>query len=55
MASITIKWNSISDNVLFMANEDKLFLSNVKEWTEIGMDIGCIKRKRFCYNVVKSW
>jgi len=54
MASITIKWNSISDNVIFMANEDKLFLSNVKEWIEISMDIGCIRRKRFCYNIVKT-
>jgi len=47
MASITIKWNSISNNVLFMANKDKLFLSNVKEWIEIGMDIGCIRERDF--------
>jgi hypothetical protein len=47
MASITIKWNSISNNELFIANYDKLFLSNVKEWIEIGMDIGCIKKRDF--------
>ena len=52
MASIILKWNSISNNGLCIANDDKLFLSNVKSEEKLAWTLD-ISRKEICYNVVK--